>query len=159
MVDPRAFAELLCGYCLEVSERQQVLVRSTTLAAPLLLELQRAILERDAWPLLRVELPEQARGFYAHARDRHLDEVPALTLTEAGKADAALAIQAPADTHELAGVDPERLAVRWEISGVATEGQKALLMRFRVATPDERRFVRDALREHLAENFPDLEAP
>ena len=36
---------------------QQVLVRSTTLAAPLLLELQRAILERDAWPLLRVELP------------------------------------------------------------------------------------------------------
>jgi hypothetical protein len=53
----------------------------------------------------------------------------------------------------------ERLAVRWEIAGVPTDGQKALLMRFRVATPDERRFVRDALREHLAENFPDLEAP
>ena len=53
----------------------------------------------------------------------------------------------------------ERLALRWEIAGVPTDGQKALLMRFRVATPDERRFVRDALREHLAENFPDLEAP
>jgi hypothetical protein len=53
----------------------------------------------------------------------------------------------------------ERLAVRWEISGVPTEGQKPLLMRFRVATPDERRFVRDALREHLAEHFPDMEAP
>ncbi|MFN8202809.1 MAG: aminotransferase class V-fold PLP-dependent enzyme [Solirubrobacteraceae bacterium] len=40
MVDPRAFAELLCGYCLEVGERQQVLVRSTTLAAPLLLGME-----------------------------------------------------------------------------------------------------------------------
>ena len=52
-------------------------MRSTTLAAPLLLELQRAILERDAWPLLRVELPGEARGFYEHARDRHLDEFAA----------------------------------------------------------------------------------
>jgi hypothetical protein len=53
----------------------------------------------------------------------------------------------------------ERLAVRWEIAGVPTEGQKALLMRFRVATQDERRFVRDALREHVAEHFPELQAP
>jgi hypothetical protein len=49
--------------------------------------------------------------------------------------------------------------VRWEIAGVPTEGQKALLTRFRVATPDERRFVRDALREHAAEHFPELQAP
>ncbi len=53
----------------------------------------------------------------------------------------------------------ERLAVRWEISAVPTEGQKALLMRFRVASQDERRFVRDALREHLGEHFPELQAP
>ena len=53
----------------------------------------------------------------------------------------------------------ERLAVRWEIAGVPTEGQKALLMRFRVATQDERRFVRDAVRQHLAEHFPEVQAP
>ena len=40
-----------------------------------------------------------------------------------------------------------------------TEGQRELLMRFRVATQDERRWIRDVLREHLAEHFPDLEAP
>jgi hypothetical protein len=49
--------------------------------------------------------------------------------------------------------------VRWEIAGVPTEGQKALLMRYRVATQDERRFVRDSVRDHLAEHFPDMEAP
>jgi hypothetical protein len=53
----------------------------------------------------------------------------------------------------------ERLAVRWTISGVPSEGQRELLLRLRAATPQERRFVRDALREHVAEHFPELEAP
>jgi aminopeptidase len=109
-LDPRPFADLLAGYCLDVKPGQQVLVRSTTLAAPLLLELQRTILERDAWPLVRVELPGQGRAFYEHARDRHLDDLPDLALTEAKKIDATVGIQAPADVTELAGVDPERIA-------------------------------------------------
>jgi len=53
----------------------------------------------------------------------------------------------------------ERLAVRWEVSGVAASRQKELLARFRLATRDERAWIRDVLREHLAEWFPDLQAP
>ncbi|MEA2197202.1 MAG: hypothetical protein QOJ25_1253 [Solirubrobacteraceae bacterium] len=53
----------------------------------------------------------------------------------------------------------ERLAVEWEVAGVATTRQKDLLARFRIASADERRFVRDTLREHLAEHFPELQAP
>jgi hypothetical protein len=53
----------------------------------------------------------------------------------------------------------ERLAVRWVISDVETEGQRALLLRYRAATTDERRFVRDALRAHLTEHFPELQTP
>lgn len=53
----------------------------------------------------------------------------------------------------------ERLAVSWTVSGVETSKQKELLMRFRVASADERAWIRDALREHLAEWFPDVEAP
>jgi hypothetical protein len=53
----------------------------------------------------------------------------------------------------------ERLAVRWVISEVPTEGQRELLLRYRAATPDERRFVRGALRAHAAEHFPELETP
>ncbi|MEA2323718.1 MAG: hypothetical protein QOD81_3568 [Solirubrobacteraceae bacterium] len=53
----------------------------------------------------------------------------------------------------------ERLAVRWEIAGVPTEGQKELLMRFRIASQDERRFVRDSVREHVVEHFPEIQAP
>ena len=53
----------------------------------------------------------------------------------------------------------ERLAVRWTISGVETTKQKELLQRFRVASAAERSWVRDALREHVAEWFPDVQAP
>ena len=53
----------------------------------------------------------------------------------------------------------ERLAVRWTVHDVPTEGQRQLLMRYRLATQDERRFVRDSLRAHLAEHFPDVDAP
>src|SRR4051794_20690018 len=108
--DPVAFAALLCDYCLDVSESEQVLVRSTTLAAPLLLELQGEILRRGAWPLLRVEVPGEASSFYANAREELLDDFPALALTEARKANKVLSIQAPADPRELAGTDPERIA-------------------------------------------------
>jgi hypothetical protein len=53
----------------------------------------------------------------------------------------------------------ERLAVRWVVHDVPTEGQRELLARYRAASQDERRFVRDTLRAHLAEHFPDVEAP
>ncbi len=54
----------------------------------------------------------------------------------------------------------ERLAVRWEIAGTEPiVKQKELLARFRFATQEERQWIRDVLREHLAEHFPDVEAP
>jgi aminopeptidase len=109
VIDPDAFAALLCDYCLEVQPGQQVLVRGTTLASPLLLALQRALLEREAWPLLRPSLPEQEAGFWAAARDLHLDSIPAMDLAEAQTADAFLRIDAPANTRALAGVDPTQL--------------------------------------------------
>ena len=53
----------------------------------------------------------------------------------------------------------ERLAVRWTIAGAPIERQRDLLARFRVASPAERAWVRDAIREHCAANFPDVDAP
>jgi hypothetical protein len=53
----------------------------------------------------------------------------------------------------------ERLAVRWTIAGAPIERQRDLLARFRVASPAERAWVREAIREHCAANFPDVDAP
>ena len=53
----------------------------------------------------------------------------------------------------------ERLVVRWIVAGVPTEGQKEVLARFRMASQAERRWIRDVLREHVTEHFPELQAP
>jgi hypothetical protein len=53
----------------------------------------------------------------------------------------------------------ERLAVSWSIAGLRIDRQKELLGRYRLATDAERQFVRDSLRAHVAENFPELAAP
>jgi aminopeptidase len=103
---PAAFARLLCGYCLDVAPGEQVVVRSTTLATELLLAVQREVLARDAWPLLRPELPGQAEGFWSGARDAHLDGFASMELTETEGTECRLMIGAPENTRELAGVDP-----------------------------------------------------
>lgn len=108
--DTERFAALLCDYCLEVQAGWQVLVRSTTLAAPLLRALHAALLERDAWPLLRAELPGLDADFYALARDRQLDSYGSIAEAEAAQADAFLTIQAPDNTRALADADPARMA-------------------------------------------------
>jgi hypothetical protein len=53
----------------------------------------------------------------------------------------------------------ERLAARWTVAGVAYERQAELLARFRMATVDERAWIRDVVRDHVAAHFPELEAP
>lgn len=53
----------------------------------------------------------------------------------------------------------ERLAASWTISGVEMTRQKELIGRYRMATASEREFVLESLRAHLAEHFPDMEAP
>ena len=54
----------------------------------------------------------------------------------------------------------ERLAVSWAVAGTEPlTRQKELLARLRMASPDERQWIRDVLREHVAENFPELSAP
>lgn len=53
----------------------------------------------------------------------------------------------------------ERLAVSWTVAGVKTSASRELLGRYRMASGAERDFVREALRRHVEENFPDLQAP
>jgi aminopeptidase len=100
------FARLLTDYCLAVQPGQQVQVSSSTHAAPLLLALQREILEREAWPLIRASLPGQDEGYWRHVKEAHLDAFPSSELAEARELDASLRIIATENANALAGIDP-----------------------------------------------------
>ncbi|MGO9248042.1 MAG: hypothetical protein ACLQQB_14120 [Solirubrobacteraceae bacterium] len=53
----------------------------------------------------------------------------------------------------------ERLAASWTIAGAPITRQRELLARYRAASQTERAWIREVLREHCAENFPDVQAP
>ncbi len=109
MIDAAAHAALIAGYCLDVRPGQQVVVGAGAAAAPLVLALQREILARDAWPVLRVNLEGQEESWWSAARDVHLDSPSPLELHEAQTTDASVRIQAPDNANALAGVDPARI--------------------------------------------------
>ncbi len=110
MIDAGAFARLICDWCLEVQDGQQVVVASTTLAQEPVLALHRELLDRGAWPLLRLTPPALAEDFYRHAQTAQLDSFAPLELTETQHADAFVRIDAPANTRALAGIDPGLVA-------------------------------------------------
>ena len=51
----------------------------------------------------------------------------------------------------------ERLATSWDIAGLPLTGQGELLGRFRMASADERRWVRETLAEHLRTRYPEID--
>lgn len=111
MIDPDAFAALLCDWCLDVRRRDYVLVFTTPLAAPLIRAFHRAAITRGAWaPGLRVAIPGVAEDFYRLAPDELLDEVAPQDLAEMERTDAYLNIQAPENTRALAAIDPVTIA-------------------------------------------------
>ena len=109
-VDPGRFADLICDWCLEVAPGTRVLVAGSTLAQPQALALHAAILDRDAWPFLWLNPPTLGAEFYRHAHERHLSSSPPTELALWDGIDAFVRLDAPANTNELAGVDPALIA-------------------------------------------------
>jgi aminopeptidase len=111
VIDADAFATLLCDWCLDVRERDYVLVFTTTLAAPLVRAFHRLLITRGAWtPGLRIGLPGLAEDFYRLAPDDLLDNFAPQDLAEMERVDAYLRIDAPENTRALAEIDPEVIA-------------------------------------------------
>jgi aminopeptidase len=111
VIDADAFATLLCDWCLDVRERDYVLVSTTTLAAPLIRAFHRLLITRGAWtPGLRIGLPGLAEDFYRLAPDDLLDNFAPQDLAEMEGIDAYLRIDAPENTRALAEIDPATIA-------------------------------------------------
>jgi hypothetical protein len=53
----------------------------------------------------------------------------------------------------------EQLGSLWDVNDAPITARKELLGRYRFASQEERKFVRDCLRTHLAEYFPEMERP
>lgn len=84
------------------------------------------------------------------------DELSAGTLRQLEQLESRPAASADDRWQRRAELLFERLAVRWEIAGLPLDTQKELLGRYRMASADERRWVRETLGEHLRPRHPDV---
>ena len=84
------------------------------------------------------------------------DELSAGTLRQLEQLESKPAASAEDRWQRRAELLFERLAVRWEIAGLPLDKQKELLARYRMASADERRWVRETLDAHLRSRHPDV---
>ncbi len=102
------WARVLVDYSLSVQPEQLVVIHGTPLAAPLIREVYRLVLERGAYPVVQVALPGLAEIFYKTASERQLAFVTPDERLGPEQADALLRILSESNTKALSGVDPVR---------------------------------------------------
>ncbi|AEB12862.1 aminopeptidase [Marinithermus hydrothermalis] len=105
----RRFAELLVDYCLEAQPGQNVLLEAGTAALPLVEALYSALLQRGAYPFVKLSYPGQDADFFQGA-GAWLERVPPVEVAVMEAVDASLRVISAENPLDLADVDPESLA-------------------------------------------------
>jgi aminopeptidase len=103
-------ADVLVGFCAGVREGDLVTLESSTLAAPLLGELYRKVLEAGAQPLPRIALEPLTENLLKFGNDEQLDWVNPARIDDIESVDVRIVLAAPANTKRLSNVDAARQA-------------------------------------------------
>jgi aminopeptidase len=103
-------ADVIVGYCAGVREGDLVTLESTTLAAPILRELYRKVLEAGGHPLPRIALEGLSENLLKYGNDEQLDWVNPAREDDIETVDVRIAIGASGNTKRLSNIDPARHA-------------------------------------------------
>ncbi len=106
------WADLICDYCFEIKPGQTLLLQTTTDALPLVRNVHNALLKREAFPVLKLQYPEQLEDIYLNAENGQLEQLPKADLEQMRHVDAFLRIEAPLGAARANTTDPAR-AVRY----------------------------------------------
>ncbi len=104
------FARTVVHYSLELRPGDLFLIRTSTLAEPLLREVYREALEAGAVVSTRISFDGQEDAFYVAASDEALETVSPIERYEMETLDARLMIFAPFNTRATSAADPARMS-------------------------------------------------
>jgi len=114
MTDPRIenLARIMVDYSLQLQKGERVAITGSTLAAPLMLALQREALRAGANPDLIPELPGSQRLLLAEGSVSQLGYLSPLSRMVFEEYDALVRIGSASNTRSVNGVDPSRQRIR-----------------------------------------------
>jgi aminopeptidase len=102
------YANLLVNYCVELQPGEKLLVRTTTLAEPLVREVYKKAIAAGGHMEVEFEFREQHRIFYEYGNDEQLSYVPTLLDKALRTFDAYIFIRAPFNLMDEKSSDPSR---------------------------------------------------
>lgn len=111
------WAYTLVHYCLSVKEDDNVAIRATSLAAPLIEAVYREILRAGANPIPLVELEHLGEILLQEANPRQMERSYQLLEAVIPCIDAQLYIRSEGNTRSLNNVDPAQAAMRNQVYG------------------------------------------
>ncbi|MEB3859574.1 MAG: aminopeptidase [Desulfurococcales archaeon] len=114
-------ARLVVDYCLGLREGDEVLVSFSLEAVDLARAIAFRAIDRGAYPHLRLTLEDVNEYFHRFAPRSVLERVSPIEEYTMERVDALVSIIGPRHSKPLAGVDPERLALRTSASRRLTE--------------------------------------
>ena len=108
------YAKLLVNYCLEIKQDDQLYIRSTTLAEPLVREVFRIATRAGAFVEVDLQFREQGRIYYEEASHKQLKHVSPFYKKAMEEFDAYLFIRAPFNLREDQNIDSDKVKIHKE---------------------------------------------
>lgn len=96
----QSYAHLLIQYCVSLQKGEKLLIRSTTLAEPLVKEVYREALRAGGLPVIMLDIAEQERLFLQEADEHQLKFINPLYQTAINEYQAYIYIRAPHNMAE-----------------------------------------------------------
>ena len=112
MIDPRVerLAQVICRHSLDAQPGELLLIEAPAVAEPLVIELVKAALDAGAVPRVRVATEGAQLAFLSEASEEQLRTLLPSAVPEMEAIDLRVAVHASANTRELSGIDPGRVA-------------------------------------------------
>lgn len=105
-------AKILVEYCIDVQTGDRVVLMASTLASPLVLELQREVLRAGGHPHTHLNIPGSNYIFYTEASDDQLKFISPVTKMYLEEFEGLIQIFSQANTKELSNIEPARQAIQ-----------------------------------------------
>src|SRR3989338_52463 len=118
MVDGRIkeAAKILVNHSVKIKKGEYVVVSGSAEAAPLIKEVYKLILQKGAYPNVKVGLPGLGYTYFKYASQEQLNKFPQISFDEIKKTQAYIRISSDNNTRELSNIDPKKIAIRQKVT-------------------------------------------
>lgn len=123
MADQRVkeVAKILVDYSTKVKNGENVIITGSTEAAPLIKEIYKRVIQKGAYPTVKITLPGINYIYYKNASDTQLKRFPEHEFAELRKTDVHIGIISDTNTRELTNVYPKKIALRQKTIGKVSD--------------------------------------